>query len=133
MNNVLNELRKVKVFYIATVDGNKPRVRPFSSITEFEDKLYICCGKQKEVYKQLKTNPYIEICGMYDRGSWLRVAAKAVEDERIEAQEAMLEDQSGPSQLYKAGDGRFVVFKLEEVEALKFNFYSAPEEIKEHE
>lgn len=133
MNNVLNELRKVKVFYIATVDGDKPKVRPFSSITEFEGNIYICSGKQKEVYKQLKSNPYIEICGMYDGGSWLRVSAKAVEDERIDAQEAMLKDKSGPSQLYKAGDGRFVVFKLEDIKALKFNFYSAPEEIKEYE
>lgn len=62
MNNVLNELRKVKVFYLATTDGNKPKVRPFSIVTEFEGKIYIYCGKQKEVYKQLKNNPYIEIC-----------------------------------------------------------------------
>lgn len=133
MNSVLNELRKVKVFYVATIDKNKPKVRPFSSITEFEGNIYICCGKQKEVYKQLKNNPCIEICGMYDGGSWLRVSTKVTEDERVEAQEAMLSDKSGPSQLYNAGDGRFVVFKLEEVKALKFNFYSAPEEIKEHE
>lgn len=133
MNNVLKELKKVKIFYIATIDENKPKVRPFSSVTEFEGNIYICSGRNKTVYKQLKKNPYIEICGMYDQGSWLRIAAKAVEDERIEAEEAMLKDKSGPSQLYKAGDGRFVVFKLEEVEALKFNFYSAPEEIKEHE
>ena len=132
MNSVLNELRKVKVFYVATIDKNKPKVRPFSSITEFEGNIYICCGRQKEVYKQLKNNPYIEICGMYDGGSWLRVSTKVTEDERVEAQEAMLSDKSGPSQLYNAGDGRFVVFKLEEVKALKFNFYSAPEEIKEH-
>lgn len=66
MNKVVNELKKLKVFYIATVDENKPKVRPFSSVTEFEENAYICCGKQKEVYKQISKNPYIEICGMYD-------------------------------------------------------------------
>lgn len=70
---------------------------------------------------------------MYDGGSWIRISAKAIEDDRIDAQEAMLKDKSGPSQLYKIGDGRFVVFRLEEIIASKYNFYSAPEEIKENE
>lgn len=131
MNKIVEELKKIKIFYVATIEENKPKVRPFSSITEFEGNAYICCGKQKEVYTQLINNPYIEICGMYDQGSWLRVSAKCVLDERIEAQIAMLEDKTGPSQLYKPNDGRFVVFRLEEVKALKFNFYAAPEEIKE--
>lgn len=131
MNKIVEELKKIKIFYVATIEDNKPKVRPFSSVTEFEGNVYICCGKQKEVYTQLTNNPYIEICGMYDQGSWLRVSAKCVEDERIEAQIAMLEYKTGPSQLYKPNDGRFVVFRLEEVKALKFNFYAAPEEIKE--
>lgn len=131
MNKIVDELKKIKIFYVATIEENKPKVRPFSSITEFEGNAYICCGKQKEVYKQLTSNPYIEICGMYDQGSWLRVSAKCVEDDRIEAQIAMLEDKTGPSQLYSPNDGRFVVFRLEEVKALKFNFYAAPLEIKE--
>lgn len=130
MNKVVEELKKVKVFFIGTMDDNKPKVRPFSSITEFEGVPYICCGRQKEVFKQLTNNPYIEICGMYDGGTWIRVSAKTVIDERTEAQEAMLNDSTGPSQLYKPNDGKFVVFRLEEVKALKFNFYSAPEEIK---
>lgn len=131
MNKIVEELKKIKIFYVATIEDNKPKVRPFSSVTEFEGNVYICCGKQKEVYTQLTNNSYIEICGMYDQGSWLRVSAKCVEDERIEAQIAMLEYKTGPSQLYKPNDGRFVVFRLEEVKALKFNFYAAPEEIKE--
>ena len=132
MNNVVEELKKVKIFYIATIDGDKPKVRPFSSVAEFEGNIYICSGKKKEFYKQVSNNPYLELSGMYDGGTWLRVSAKAVIDERIEAQEAVLKDETGPSQLYKAGDGNFVVFKLTEVKALKYNFYDAPTEIKEH-
>ncbi len=131
MNKVVEELKKVKVFYIATIDGDKPRVRPFSSVAEFEGHIYLCTGRHKETYKQLSNNPHIELSGMYDGGTWLRVSADVIEDNRVEAEQAVLDDPTGPSQLYKAGDGRFVVFKLTNVKAYKYNFYSAPEEIKE--
>ena len=68
---------------------------------------------------------------MYDGGTWLRVSATVEEDNRIEAEQAVLDDPTGPKQLYKAGDGNFVVFKLTNIKAFKYNFYSAPEEIKE--
>ena len=129
MNRIVEELKKVKVFYIATIDGDKPKVRPFSSIAEVEGHPYICCGNYKEIYKQIKENPHVELCGMYDGGSWLRVSATFAEDNRIEVQQAVLDDPTGPSQLYKAGDGRFVTYRLTEIKALKFNFYAAPEEI----
>ena len=130
MNKIVEELKKVKVFYIATSEGDQPRVRPFSTIAEFENNAYICCGNQKEIYKQLSTNPKIELCGMYDGGTWLRVTATVKEDNRIEVQRAVLDDPTGPKQLYTAGDGRFITYKLTEVKALKYNFYAAPEEIK---
>ncbi len=131
MNKIVEELKKVKVFYIATLEGDKPKVRPFSSVAEFEGHAYICTGRHKDTYKQLTANPHIELSGMYDGGTWLRVSATIVEDSRVEAEQAVLDDPTGPSQLYKAGDGRFVVFKLTDVKAYKYNFYSAPEEIKE--
>ena len=130
MNKIVEELKKVKVFYIATTEGDQPRVRPFSTIAEFEGDAYICCGNYKEIYKQLSANPKIELCGMYDGGTWLRVTATVVEDNRIEVQRAVLEDPTGPKQLYTAGDGRFITYKLTEVKALKYNFYAAPEEIQ---
>ena len=130
MNKVVEELKKVKVFYIATTEGDQPRVRPFSSIAEYEENAYICCGNHKGIYKQISANPKIELCGMYDGGTWLRVSAKVEEDNRIEVQQAVLDDPTGPKQLYKAGDGRFITFKLTDVKALKYNFYAAPEEIK---
>ena len=58
------------------------------------------------------------------------VSAVVVVDDRIEAQEAMLRDPTGPSQLYTAGDGKFVVFRLDNIKCMKYNFYSAPQEIK---
>jgi uncharacterized pyridoxamine 5'-phosphate oxidase family protein len=67
---------------------------------------------------------------MYDGGTWLRVSATLELDERVEAQESVLNDPTGPSHLYKPNDGRFVVYKLTNVKALKYNFYAAPEEIK---
>ena len=131
MNKIVEELKKVRVFYVATAEGDQPRVRPFSSVTEFEGNAYICCGNFKEVYKQLSANPKVELCGMYEDGtSWLRVTATVVEDSRIEAQEAVLNDPTGPKQLYTAGDGRFVTFKLSDIKAIKYGFFAAPEEIK---
>lgn len=132
MNNIINELKKVKIFYIATIGDNKPKVRPFSSICEYDNHAYICTSNQKEIYKQLQENPYIELSGMYDGGTWLRVSAKAVIYNRVEVQQAMLNDPTGPSQLYKVNDGRFVCFRLDEMKAFKYNFYAAPEEIKEN-
>ena len=130
MNKIVEELKKVKVFYVATIEGDQPRIRPFSSVAEFEGEGYICSGNFKEVYKQIKSNPKVELCGMYDNVSWLRVSATLIEDNRIEVQQAVLDDSTGPSQLYKAGDGRFVTFKLTDIKATKFSFLSAPEEIK---
>lgn len=131
MNKIVEELKKVKVFYIATEEKDQPRVRPFSSVAEFEGKAYICCGNFKEVYRQISENPKVELCGMYDGGTWLRVSAVAVRDDRIEAQRAVLNDPTGPKQLYTAGDGRFVTYRLEKIKAYKYNFYAAPEEIEE--
>ena len=131
MNKIVEELKKTGVFYVATVENDQPRVRPFSSVAEFENKPYLCCGNFKEVYKQLSANPKVELCGMYDGTSWLRVTATVKEDNRIEAQQAVLDDPTGPKQLYKAGDGRFVTFRLENVVAWKYSFFASPQKIEE--
>ena len=131
MNKIVDELKKVGVFYIATADGDGARVRPFASVTEYEGEAYICCGNFKEVYRQIKSCPRIELCGMYpEGGAWLRVAATAVEDDRLEVQHAMLEDPTGPKGLYEAGDGRFVTFRLTQIDARRFSFGAPPERIE---
>ena len=131
MNKVVEELRKVGVFYIASIDKNQPRVRPFGSVLEFEGNAYLCSGNFKEFYKQIKENPNVELCGMYKDMSWLRVSATLVEDNRVEVQKAMLDDPTGPKGLYEPGDGKFVTFKLTNVKAIKYSFTEAPKEIKE--
>lgn len=131
MNRIVEELKKTGVFYVATVDGsNQPHVRPFSSVTEFEGRTYLCTNNTKEVFKQIIGNPKVEISGMGKDGTWLRIQAVLVRDERDEAKKAMLEEPTGPSQLYKLGDGIFEVFYLDEVKALKYSFTKAPETIE---
>ena len=131
MNKIVEELKKVGVFYIASIDNNQPRVRPFGSILEFEGNAYLCSGNFKEFYRQVETNPNVELCGMYDQMSWLRVSATLVEDNRFEVQKAMLDDPTGPKGLYEPGDGRFVTFKLTNIKAKKYSFVADPIEIKE--
>ena len=129
MNRIVEELKKAGVFYIATVDNNQPRVRPFGSVMEFEGNVYLCSGNFKEFYKQIKANPNVELCGMYEGPTWLRITATLEEDDRIEVQEAMLDDPTGPKGLYQPGDGRFVTFKLINITAKKCTFMGV-EDIK---
>ena len=128
MNRFVEELKKVGTFYVATIDGAQPRVRPFSSITEYDGEAYLCSGNFKEVYKQIKANPNVELSGM-SNGTWVRISATLVEDNRIEVQKAMLDDPTGPKGLYEAGDGRFVTFKLTNIKGKIYSFTSAPKDI----
>ena len=111
MEKVYEALKKCGVYYLATVEGDTPHVRPFGSLALFEGKLYFQTGKVKPVAHQLKANPKIEIAGMFE-GGWVRVAAEAVLDERIEAQEAMLDANPGLKGMYRAGDGNTEVYYL---------------------
>lgn len=129
MNKIVEELKKVKVFYLASIESNMPRVRPFGTIAEFEGKPYLCTGNKKDVYKQIKDNNYVELCGMYDEANWLRVKGRLVEDNRIEVQKAVLADPTGPKGLYEAGDGNFATFFLDDIKATKYSFFKAPEDI----
>lgn len=128
MSAITDQLKACKVFYVATVDGDRARVRPFSSVTEFEGKTYICTNNTKDVYKQLVASPKVEISGMQG-GSWIRLQATAVRDDRDEARAAMLADPTGPSNLYTLGDGIFEVFALEDVTCTKYSMTSDPEVI----
>ena len=127
MNKIVEELRKTGVFYVATVDdGGQPRVRPFSSITEINGDLYICTNNTKNVYKQIQKNNKIEICGMGKDGTWLRISGKAIRDDNDESRKAMLEDPTGPSNLYTLGDGIFEVLRIEDISATKYSMTEAP-------
>ena len=116
MNEVYEFLKKCGVYYLATAEGDQPRVRPFGTVDLFEGKLYIQTGKVKPVAHQLKANPKVEISGMAD-GKWIRVAGEAVLDERIEAQKHMLDSYPSLQAMYQPGDGNTEVYYLKNVTA----------------
>ncbi len=129
MQEVYEFLKKCGTYYIATMDGDQPRVRPFGTINIFENKLYIQTGKIKKVSRQIKANPKIEICGMTD-GKWIRIEAMAVEDDRLEPKQDMLEAYPELKTIYAADDGNTQVFYLENVTATISSFTTEPQVIR---
>ena len=129
MQEVLDFLTKAGVWYLATDDNGQPRVRPFGAQNMFEGKLYIQTGLKKNVAQQMLKNPKIELCA-FSEGKWLRVAAEAVLDERIEAQEAMLNANPALKQMYAAGDGNTAVFYLKNATATFSSFTEEPRTVQ---
>lgn len=129
MQEVYEFLKKSGTFYLATEDGDQPRVRPFGAVDVFENKLYIQTGKVKNVSKQMKANPKVEICGMVG-GQWIRVEAVAVEDDRVEARQHMLDAYPSLQGMYKADDGNTEVLYLKDATATISSFTEAPKVIK---
>ena len=101
-------LKKCGTYYLATVEGDQPRVRPFGTAEIFEGKLYIQTGKVKNVYKQLIANPKAEICG-FNGGEWIRIQCELIPDERIEAKQDMLDKNPSLGMMYKADDDNTIV------------------------
>ncbi len=130
MNRIVEELKKTGVFYVATAEGDQPRVRPFSSATEIDGHLYLCTNNTKDCYKQIMENAKVEICGMRKDGTWIRITGKLIRDDRDEARAIMLADPSGPSNLYHLGDGLFEVLRLEDAVCTKYSMTAEPEIIK---
>ena len=129
MQEVYELLKKCKTYYLATMDGDQPRVRPFGTIDLFEEKLYIQTGKSKNVSKQMMQNPKIEICGLAD-DKWIRVEAIAVEDDRIEPKEHMLEAYPMLKQMYSADDSNTQVLYLKDATATISSFTAEPQVIQ---
>jgi len=124
MQEVYDFLKKAGTYYLATVEGDQPRVRPFGTVNIFEGKLYIQTGKVKPCSKQMLANPKIEICA-FTGGEWVRIAAKAIEDDRVEAKESMLEAYPNLKAMYSATDDNTQVLYLEDAVAT-FSSFSAP-------
>ncbi len=129
MEEVREFLKEARVYYLATVDNNKPKVRPFGTVEIFEGKLYIQTGKVKDVSKQIAKNPYVELCA-FDNGKWIRVSGKLVRDERIEAKEYMLDQNPELKGMYKADDDNTEVLYSEEGVATIYSFTEPPRVIK---
>ena len=126
MKRVYEFLKSAGVYYLATVEGDQPRVRPFGTYTVFEDKLYIQTGKVKPCSKQLAANPKAEICAFHE-GVWLRVAGELVEDDRVEARKSMLDAYPNLRAMYDENDGNTQVFYFKNAVATFSSFTAAPE------
>lgn len=132
METALQYLKENLVFHIATVDGDKARVRPFGFSMKRGNSLYLCTNKNKEVYKQLKQNPGIEISAMgRDGNSWLRVRGRIAFDESREAKVQAFEESPNLLKIYPKGadDELFITFYFVEATATLFSFTAAPKSI----
>lgn len=127
MERVCKFLKEAGVYYLATVEGNQPRVRPFGTAHIFEGKLYIQTGKIKPVSKQIAENPKAEICAFKD-GIWLRLACELVNDDRIEAKKSMLDAYENLRGMYNENDDNTQVLYAKNAVAT-FSSFTAPAEV----
>ena len=125
MQRVYEFLKKAEVYYLATVDGDQPRVRPFGTVNVFEDKLYVQTGKVKPTSRQLAVNPKAELCAFKD-GAWIRVACELVEDDRFKAKKSMLDAYPNLRHMYDENDGNTQVFYMKNATATITSFGGAP-------
>ena len=130
MNEVYEFLKKCGVYYLATAEGDQPRVRPFGTYDVFEGKLYIQTGKIKPVAHQMKANPKVEISAMSADGKWIRITAEAVLDDNVAAQAHMLEAYPSLRAQYTPGDGNTEVYYLKDATAVICSFTEAPRTIR---
>lgn len=129
MKEVYDFLKDAGVFYLATIDNDKPRVRPFGALNIYNDKLYLQTGKIKNVSKQIEKNPNVEICA-FSNGKWIRIEAKLVRDESLEAKQNMLDNNPELKSMYKAEDENTEVLYLENVKATISSFTKEPKVIE---
>ncbi|MCR5310948.1 MAG: pyridoxamine 5'-phosphate oxidase family protein [Lachnospiraceae bacterium] len=130
MNEVYEFLKSCGTYYLATVEGDQPRVRPFGTVNIFDGKLYIQTGKSKHVSKQLHANPKAEICAFAADGRWIRVSGKLIADERREAKKAMLDAYPNLRGMYNEDDDNTEVLYFEDAEAVFSSFTAAPKTVK---
>ncbi|MHB8072343.1 NimC/NimA family protein [Desulfosporosinus fructosivorans] len=129
MQEVFDFVKKCQTYYLATIEGDQPRVRPFGTVNIFEGKLYIQTGKIKDVSKQMIANPKIEICA-FNGQEWIRIQAVAVEDDRLEAKQSMLESYPSLQSRYSATDDNTQVLYLQDAIATIATFTGEPKIIK---
>ena len=126
LEKVLKFLDDAETYYLATAEGDQPRVRPFGTALIYKDRLYIQTGKAKPVSKQLKANPNAEICAFKD-GKWLRIAGELVEDDTREVKTLMLEKMPMLRHMYNEDDGNMQMLYFKNAKATFSSFTEAPE------
>ncbi len=128
MNEVFDFLKKCGTYYLATVEGDQPRVRPFGTIDLYEGKLYIQTGKVKPVSHQLQENPKAEICA-FAGGQWIRIQCKLIRDDRTEPKVHMLEAYPNLKAMYSPFDDNTEVLYMEDAVATISSFTESPKVI----
>jgi uncharacterized pyridoxamine 5'-phosphate oxidase family protein len=129
INEVNDFLKEAGTYFLATMDGTKPRVRPFGTSTIYQGKLYIQTGKKKDVARQIAQSPRVELCA-YKDGKWLRLSGTLVEDPDLKAQEWMLSRYPELGGMYKAGDGNTIVYYFTDATAVFSSFTAEPYTVK---
>ena len=129
MKRVYDFLKKAEVYYLATMEGDQPRVRPFGTINEFEGKLYIQTGKVKPTSRQIAANNKAELCA-FREGAWIRIACELIEDDRFEAKKSMLDAYPNLRGMYDENDGNTQVFYMQNAIATFSAFGKASETVE---
>ena len=129
MKETMDFLKECGVYYLATVEDDSPRVRPFGTAEIFENHLYIQTGKKKDVFKQIEKNSRVEICGFLD-GKWIRVSGKLVLDDRIEAKKYMLDQNPSLRRMYDENDDNTAVLYFEHATVTFYSFTDEPRTIE---
>ena len=126
IEKVYEFLNNAGTYYLATVEGDQPRVRPFGTALLYDGRLYIQTGKVKNVSKQLAANPKAEICAFKD-GVWLRLAGELVNDDNRDVKAAMLDKMPSLKAMYSADDDNTQVLYFKNAVATFSSFTEAPE------
>jgi uncharacterized pyridoxamine 5'-phosphate oxidase family protein len=113
MEEVIQFLRDHKVFYLATSQGDQPRVRPMGFVMDYEGKLSFCTNNKKEMFKQMKANPKVEISAAAPDGKTLRITGVVGFNPSMDAKVKALEIMPELKSMYAPGDGVFEVFHIE--------------------
>ena len=129
MNEVRDFLKESGMFFIATIDGDSPRVRPFGVAEIYEEHLYIQTGKKKDVFKQIEKNNNVEICA-FNNGRWIRVSGKLILDDRVEVKKYMLDQNPELRSMYDENDDNTAVLYFESGKAVISSFTEAPKIIE---
>ena len=129
MESVCKFLKDAGVYYLATVEGDQPRVRPFGTVNIFEGKLYIQTGKVKPCSKQILENPKVEISAFHN-GTWIRIAGELVEDDRVEDKKSMLDAYPNLRGMYDENDGNTQVFYFKNAVATFASFGAEPKTVE---
>ena len=129
MKEVQEFLKEAGVYYLATIDNNEPKVRPFGTAEIFENHLYIQTGKKKDVFKQIQKNNKVEICAFKD-GKWIRISGNLIIDDRLEAKKDMLDKNPNLRAMYNENDDNTIVLYFESAKAVIYSFTEPPKVIE---